>query len=72
MLQESEKRILELLDERHLLTKGELARIATKENLDALDVVLSRLQGRGWVDKVENMGNYIVITKAGIRALKGE
>ncbi len=53
-----------------LLTKSELAVQLQKENYDGAEVVLQRLRELGYIDKIESMGNCIVITQKGLKAMR--
>lgn len=70
MLNLNEKRILELLNKRQLMTKDELT--STLNGEDGVEITMGRLRDRGLIDNVANMGNCIVITKRGLQVLKGE
>jgi hypothetical protein len=70
MLSYTEKRILEILNQRHLITKGELVREIGREDSNGTDVSIQRLKGMGFVSNVESLGNCLVITQKGIRSLK--
>ena len=72
MLNINEKRILEILDKNHLMTRSELSSTMEKENLNGTETIINRLKDRGLVDNVQNLGNCIVITKSGMRALKSK
>ena len=72
MLNMNEKRILEILRKSHLITKGELMSILEKESMNGTEGLLGNLKSRGFIDHVHNLGNCLVITKQGMRALKGE
>lgn len=72
MLNPNERQVLELLKKNHLMTTTEMATAAAREKVDSLDVAVARLRDRGLIDSVQNMGNYVVITKKGMQALKGE
>ena len=69
MLNEPEQKVLGILEKRHLVTKAELNQLISKENGDATAV--SRLMDKGLIEEVENMGNCLVITKLGLRTVKG-
>ena len=71
MLTETEKKILDLLKERHLITKEEVNRILGMQGNGA-SISFSRLIQMGYVEKVESLGTCFVITQDGIRALKGD
>jgi len=70
MLNMNERTILEILEKRHLVTKTELMELVDKENLNGADVSLGRLRDKGYIDQVQNLGNCLVLTKMGMRALK--
>jgi len=65
MLSESDRKLLEILSKKHLVTKGELK---FKEH-DGVDLNLNRLIELGLVEKVESLGTAFVITQKGIRAI---
>lgn len=69
MLTVGEAKVLEILKNNHLITKGELIKLLEKEGLSAEPNITS-LKGRGFIDSVQNLGNCYVITKEGIRAVK--
>lgn len=70
MLNMNEKAILELLSKRHLITKSELLSVIQKESMNGGEASVGRLKDKGFIDHVQNLGNCIVITKLGIKALK--
>lgn len=70
MLNNNEKKILEILEQRHLVTKSELMTMVDKENINGADVSIGRLRDKGFIDQVQNLGNCLVLTKMGLRALK--
>jgi len=71
MINENEKKILELLNKRHLMTKGEITTTLNGESMDGVEVTMGRLRDRGLIENVQNLGNCIVITKKGIQAING-
>ena len=70
MLNDVERRILELLSRQLLVTKGELIVQMNREKHNGSDVSLGRLRDMGYVDKVESLGTCLVITQKGMRVLK--
>lgn len=72
MMSEVERRILELAAKNLLITKEEIARMLDRDSTNGASVSVSRLQGMGYLDKVESLGTAFVITQKGIRASKGE
>ena len=70
MLNDVERRILELLSRQLLVTKGELIVQMNREKHNGSDVSLGRLSDMGYVDKVESLGTCLVITQKGMRVLK--
>jgi predicted HTH transcriptional regulator len=70
MLNTNEKKILEILEKRHLVTKSELMSILDGERMNGADVSVSRLKDRGYIEQVQNLGNCLVITKEGLKVLK--
>ena len=72
MLNDNEKKILDILNTRHLLTKKELLLMLEKDNMNGADISMGRLKDKGLIDNVQNLGNCIVITKLGLRALRDD
>ena len=70
MLTETDKKVLEILNNKLLTTKTELAMALNKEDFDGTEVNIQRLRELGYVEKVESLGIVFVITQKGIRALK--
>lgn len=70
VLNEADKKILQLLNARLLITKAEVAEFMKKENLNTSDGSMKRLIDMGFVESVESLGTTLVITQKGIRALK--
>ncbi|RLJ05749.1 MAG: hypothetical protein DRP13_03180 [Candidatus Aenigmatarchaeota archaeon] len=70
MLDQSEKRILEILSKDLLVTKGELVNRLSREGLDSVELGLNRLRQMGYIEKVESLGTAFVITQSGMRAMK--
>ncbi len=70
MMNTNERTILELLEKRHLVTKSELMALLARENVNGADVSVGRLRDKGFIDSVQNLGNCLVLTKRGLRALK--
>ena len=70
MLEQSEKRILEILSKDLLVTKGELVNRLSREGLDSVELGLNRLRQMGYIEKVESLGTAFVITQSGMRAIK--
>lgn len=68
----AEKRVLQLLEKGNVLTKSELLSVLARERLTSGEAAVSKLKSQGLVDFVQNLGNCVVITKKGMRALKGE
>ena len=71
-LSETDKKVLRVMSDRLLVTKGELATALKKElkDVSSSDVSIQRLKDMGYVDAVESMGNCYVVTQKGMRALK--
>ena len=70
MLSEDEKKIMEFMSKQMLVTKSELLVHLEKENYNGTDVSLQRLREMGYIDKVESMGNCLVITQKGLKAMR--
>jgi len=70
MLSEEEKKIMNLMSKQMLLTKSELIVHLQKENYNGTDISIQRLRELGYLDKVESMGNCIVITQKGLKAMR--
>lgn len=70
MLSDVERRILEIMSQKLLTTKHELSVELSRERYDGTDVSVERLREMGFVDKVESLGNCLVITQSGLRQLK--
>ena len=70
MLNEQEKKMLELMKSRLLITKGELA--SAMGGSDGVEVSVQKLRDMGYIEKVESVGVCYVITQQGLRALKEE
>lgn len=70
MLNDVEKKILQLLSKQLLVTKGELIIQLNREKHNGSDVSIGKLRDMGYLDKVESMGTCLVITQKGMRALK--
>lgn len=70
MLNDMERRILQLLSKQLLVTKGELIVQLNREKHNGSDVSIGKLRDMGYLDKVESMGTCLVITQKGMRALK--
>ncbi len=69
MLTDTDKKILELMKERLLVNKEEIARLLGA-NGNGMDTSFQRLAEMGYIEKVESLGTCFVITQTGIRALK--
>ena len=71
-LTEMEKRVLDAVNKRLLVSVPELLRALEKEELDGAESVLRRLQEEGFLNIIEPLGKTsYVITQKGMRALKG-
>ena len=70
MLSEAEKRILKLMSEKLLITKAELIMSLEKEKHNGAEMSIQRLKNMGYIDKVESLGNCLVLTQQGQRALR--
>ena len=70
-LSETDKKVLRIMSDRLLVTKGELLGALKKEIKDgASDTSIQRLRDMGYVKAVESMGNCYVVTQRGMRAMK--
>ncbi len=70
MISENDRKILEIISKSHLVTLGELGTRLGTNGPNGAATSISRLIELGLVNKVESMGNCIVITQKGMRALK--
>ncbi len=70
MLSEEEKKILDLMSKQMLITKSELVVQLQKNNYNGTEVSIQKLRELGYIDKVESMGNCIVITQKGLKAMR--
>lgn len=70
MLTENDKRVLETIGKRLLITKGELSEIMKSGDYNGNGTSLQRLKDMGYVEAIESLGTCLVVTQKGIRALK--
>jgi hypothetical protein len=70
MLNSVERKILEIINSRLLITEGELLAELQKVDIANGDAGFQRLQDTGLIDKVRSLGTCIVITQKGMRALR--
>ena len=70
MLSEAEKKVLKLMSEKLLITKGELIMSLEKEKHNGAEMSIQRLRNMGYIEKVESLGNCLVLTQRGQRALR--
>lgn len=69
MLTSEEKRVLEVINSRLLITEKELNSILNNENMNGGSSTVKKLMDSGYVDRVHSLGTCIVITQKGMRAL---
>jgi predicted transcriptional regulator len=70
MLTETERFILKVFSERHLLSTNEIASVLKNRSDDGVASTLKDMISDGYLQKVESLGNCFIITKKGIQALK--
>jgi len=68
MLSDIDRKVLDVVSQKLLITKGEINGMVGGNG--AADVSISRLKEMGYIDKVESLGTSFVITQKGIRAVK--
>jgi uncharacterized membrane protein len=69
MLTDNERKIMEILRERQIVTKEEINRVF-RTNGDGVSLSFNRLVEMGYVEKIESLGTCYVITQEGSRAMK--
>ena len=72
MLNNEERRVLEIIDGKLLITEKELISVLERENINEADYAIKKLRDDGFIDRVESLGTCIVITQKGMRALKAK
>ena len=70
MLNFAEKKVLETIKEKLLISKGELSHSLGKEAANGFETALERLKGLGYIDTVGGLTTTIVITQKGLRILE--
>lgn len=70
MLTDDERRALEIMSQRHLITKEEIALLANGQGASGFQLNFQHLIDLGYIEKVESLGTCFVITQAGIRAVR--
>jgi len=70
MLNSNEKRILEIINNKLLITEKELNEILKKENIDGAPTTFRKFVDSGFIEKITSLGTCIVITQKGMRALR--
>ncbi len=70
MLTSEERKILEIIDKRLLITENELVSMLRQENVNGGDHTIRKLRDWGFIERVHSLGTCIVITQKGMRALK--
>ncbi|MBI4176285.1 MAG: hypothetical protein HY518_03705 [Candidatus Aenigmarchaeota archaeon] len=71
MLNDADRRVLEILNTKLLVTKDEVARQLRQDNANGTDLNFQKLKEMGLIEKVESLGTCWVITQKGMRALRG-
>ena len=69
MLNFNEKKILEIISEKLLIGKGELALSLGSQGTNGFNSALDHLKEKGFIDTVGGLGTSIVITQKGLREL---
>lgn len=74
MMNDSEKKMLDMMSKNLLLTKGEIFSRMEKEgvNSSGANISLGKLVDMGYVEKIESLGICYAVTQAGIRTMKTE
>lgn len=70
VLSEAEKKVLEIVSQRKLITKQEVNSLLEPHGFTSKDVNLSRLAENGFMQLVEGMGTVLIATKKGQDYLK--
>lgn len=72
MLADKEKKILEVVRARSLITIGELNRMLSGEGVEGVGAIVQKLMQMNYLTTVEPLGRTcIVLTNTGTRALRG-
>jgi len=72
MLNENDKKVLEIISKQQLITKSELAQKVNSGDYSKIQTHVSRLMELGYIEQVESLGTCLVITQKGMRAINGE
>ena len=67
MLNEAEKKVIKIMQEKHLLTKMELLSVLKRDSIPGGDRTVQRLKELGYINTVESLGNCLVITPKGLK-----
>ena len=67
---EAEKKVLELVAQRKLITKQEITSFLKDNGFSGKDVNLMRLNNSGYMKVVEGMGTVFIVTKKGQEFLR--
>ena len=70
MLSNTERRVLEIINSRLLITEKEFNSVMQKEQINGVDTTFQTLKDSGFIDRIESLGTCIVITQKGMRALQ--
>ena len=69
-MDESERKILEIVNSKLLITEGELSAALEKVCINNGSDTFQKLRDDGLIERVHSLGTCIVITQKGMRALK--